>query len=967
MSELPALLSNQAEHQWLRFLPLVAEEAREQVLSREPEIRRAFALSDFIAESAITCPALLPTLLARGDLHSAARYPQYAGWLQARLETVFDEESLKRQLRLFRREAMVAIAWRELLGLSSVEESFVHLSALADTLIGQARDWLYAKACRDSGTPQNAAGEVQRLVILGMGKLGGGELNFSSDIDLIFCYPDNGQTVGGRRSVENQTFFIRLGQQLINVLHQPTRDGQVYRVDMRLRPFGDAGPLAISFAAMEDYYQHHGRSWERYAMVKARVLGDATPEGEALQALLKPFVYRRYIDFGAIDALRKMKGMIEAEVRRKGLTNNIKLGAGGIRDIEFIAQAWQLIRGGREPALQIRHLPDVLATLGRTGDLAPASAESLIADYRRLRRIENILQEIGDQQTQTLPDSPRDQARLVAALGEPDWETFYAGLQQLMVRVHREFATVVGEAEQAPEDVPQLWSDLWLTPLTEAETLPLLTPLYPADPAGMTHQLVTFRTTCQRRSMGPQGREALNRLMPRLLWLICAAPQAEALFARIQDLLLCIMTRSAYLQLLVENQGVLRQLLRLCAASEVIARQLARFPILLDELLDPQQLYNPIPLAAYRGELQQYLMRIPEEDVEQQMEALRQFKQIQLLRISAADIAGALPLMKVSDHLTWLAEAILEEVVNEAWSQLTERHGMPAHCRASGERDFCVVAYGKLGGIELGYGSDLDLVFLHSDAAEGMTDGARPLDVRQFYVRLAQRILHLFSTRTPSGILYEVDMRLRPSGEAGLLVTTLSAYEHYLQQEAWTWELQALVRARAVVGVPALVDGFNQVRQRVLARPRDLHQLGSEVVAMRDKMRQHLLRGGAGEYDLKQGAGGMTDIEFIAQYLVLAHAAVHPDLLTRWSDNVRIFEACVETGLLSAPAAQQLRAAYLAIRDLAHRCTLSGRSRIVTDSELVAERAAVVSVWQQLLGAYGHPPLTTAALPSAGD
>jgi glutamate-ammonia-ligase adenylyltransferase len=591
----------------------------------------------------------------------------------------------------------------------------------------------------------------------------------------------------------------------------------------------------------------------------------------------------------------------------------------------------------------------VLAELGRSGALAQSSVDGLQESYRFLRRVENILQEIGDQQTQTLPESERDRLRLVTALGYADWSCFYHELQQVMALVRREFIAVIGDAEAEQDDVPQIWHDLWQTNLTLEETTPLLLAVCPQEGEALAAALVTFRADCHRRSIGPQGREALNRLMPALLLAIAGHEAPATLFARVQTLLSQIMTRSAYLQLLVENRGVLNQLLQLCAASEVVAKQLARFPILLDELLDPQHLYHPTPLNQYRDELRQYLMRVPEEDVEQQMEAMRQFKQIQLLRISAADIAGALPLMQVSDHLTWLAEAILEEVVAQAWSQLIVRYGLPPHTRQTGERSFCVVAYGKLGGIELGYGSDLDLVFLHGGDPAGVTDGDRPIDVRQFYVRLAQRILHLFSTRTPSGILYDVDMRLRPSGDSGLLVSSLHAYEHYLNHEAWTWEHQALVRARAVVGEAAIVADFNQIRQQVLSRHRDQAALQQEVVAMRDKMRAHLLRGTAEQYDLKQGAGGMTDIEFMAQYLVLAYAEAHPDTMTRWSDNVRIFDTCAEEGLLTDEESARLKKAYLAIRDMAHRCTLSGQSRIVEGGELLAERLWVTALWQKLL------------------
>jgi len=949
MLHLPADLQAHAEQQWLRLQARLEPPVQAAFASHQAELTCLFGLSDFIADSCLQYPLMVLELLQSGELYQARRHADYGPRLAAALAGIEDDEAFKCALRRFRRRHMLVIAWRELLGRAQVEESFSHLTALAETLICGARDWLYAKLCRELGTPCNVEGEPQPLLILGMGKLGGGELNFSSDIDLIFTFPEGGQTQGGRRSLENQAFFIRLGQQLIQALHQTTVDGQVFRVDMRLRPFGDAGPLAISFAAMEDYYQNHGRNWERYAMVKARILGPESQHAQELQRLLRPFIFRRYIDFGAIDALRKMKGLIEAEVRRKGLKDNIKLGAGGIREVEFIAQAYQLIRGGREPALQVRHLPAALQALAELGAMPGPSIQGLLEAYRFLRRVENLLQEIADAQTQTLPEGERDRLRLITALGFADWASCYAQLERVMALVHKEFRQVIGQTEEQDDTGASVfWHDLWHGSQETDELARELLATVGEHCQDLAGPLWRFRQESRRRAIGPQGREALARLMPDLLAAVASRPQPGLLFERVEKLLTQILTRSAYLQLLAENPGALNQLLELCAASGVVAEQLARYPILLDELLDPQQLYHPTPLERYRDELRQYLLRVPEEDLEQQMEALRQFKQIQLLKISAADIAGALPLMKVSDHLTWLAEAILEEVVSQAWSQVTARHGLPPQSRETGEKGFCVVAYGKLGGIELGYGSDLDLVFLHGGEPTGETDGDRPIDVRQFYVRLAQRILHLFSTRTASGILYDTDMRLRPAGEAGLLVSNLAAYQRYQEQEAWTWEHQALVRSRAVYGEPAMRLAFEQVRRAVLSLPRDQAQLAADVLVMREKMRRHLLRGAEGEFDLKQGAGGMVDIEFITQYLVLAHAQAAPEALTRWSDNVRILEECVLAGLLSQQEGQALKQAYLAIRDEAHRCTLSGRSRIVPDRLLASERAQVSALWQRL-------------------
>ena len=947
---LPALLSELAAKQWRRLLERADAQQQALFLSHQPMLLRLLALSDFVAESFIYSPAMLAELLTSERYLQAERSAAYPALLQTALQHVDSEDSLKRVLRQFRREHMVLIAWRELLGLSEVEESFKHLSVLAESLIMAAYDWLYTKMCREAGTPiGRESGEPQRMLIFGMGKLGGGELNFSSDIDLIFAYPERGFTQGGRRELDNQSFFTRLGQQLINALHQQTADGQVYRVDMRLRPFGDSGPLVASFAALEEYYQQHGRNWERYAMVKARIMGPENDDSRYLMQMLKPFIYRRYVDFGAIDALRKMKGMIVAEIRRKGLKNDIKLGAGGIRDVEFIVQAHQLIRGGREPELQVRHMPAALRALQQHHVLTDEEYQTLSSGYHYLRRVENILQEIADQQTQTLPDNDRDRLRVTVAMGYHSWEEFAQALQQVHAAIHQLFSQVIGEQEEQESDVPTAWQDMWHSHLPAEDLVPLLQQQNVAEAEKLATELTHLRDECLHRPIGPQGREALGKLMPRLLSLLVQDATPTELLNRIRKVLLHIAPRSAYLQLLAENPGALKQLLKLCAATPLVAEQLARYPVLLDELLDPAQLYNPTPLNQYRDELRQYLLRVPEDDVEQQMEALRQFKQIQLLKIVAADIAGALPLMKVSDHLTWLAEALLTEAVNQAWGQLTARHGLPPLSVKNGEKNFAVIAYGKLGGIELGYGSDLDVVFIHATEGEGYTNGDKPLSVRQFYVRLAQKIIHLCETRTTSGILYEIDMELRPSGASGMLVSTLNAYEHYLQHEAWVWEHQALVRSRAVYGDAALLAGFERVRAEILSQPREIHSLAKSVADMRNKMRKHLLRGTADQFDLKQSAGGMIEIEFIAQFMVLAYAAQNPALLTRWSDNVRIFESCVEAGLLTEEESITLKKAYLAIRDRAHRCTLSGVTRIIDGQELQEERAAVVALWHKLI------------------
>lgn len=917
--------------------------------------RAALAFSDFIVENLQRHPEWW--LAIQQQAPQPEEWQHYARWLDDDIAAVDSEAALMRALRLFRRRMLVRVAWMQCLGEASTEQSLRQLSVLAEVLIGRARDWVYQACCQDFGTPCNGAGEPQPMLILGMGKLGGGELNFSSDIDLIFAWPENGTTRGGRRELDNAQFFTRMGQRLIKVLDQPTMDGFVYRVDMRLRPFGDSGPLVLSFAALEDYYQEQGRDWERYAMVKARLMGDdADRWSQELQQMLRPFIYRRYIDFSVIQSLRNMKSMIAREVRRRGLTNNIKLGAGGIRETEFIVQVFQLIRGGRERSLQQRSLLPTLAAIGELGLLTQPQVITLRDAYLFLRRLENLLQSLNDEQTQTLPDDALSRSRLAWAMNAESWPVLTARLETHMAAVRAIFDELIGEDIPEPGDRPELleFSGMWQDSLEDAELTPLVPQLDDEQRRALHRALDDFRQDISRRTIGPRGRLAIDQLMPRLLSEICPRDDAAVTFSRLVPLLLGVLTRSTYLELLTEYHGALRHLIRLCAASPMIASQLARYPLLLDELLDPATLYQPTATDAYRDELRQYLMRIPVDDEEQQLEAVRQFKQAQLLRIAAADIAGTLPVMKVSDHLTWLAEAIIESVVQQAWQMMVQRYGRPQHLKNERERGFAVLGYGKLGGWELGYSSDLDLVFLHDCPAETVTDGERSIDGRQFYLRLAQRIMHLFSTRTASGILYEVDARLRPSGAAGMLVSTFDAFDDYQRHEAWTWEHQALVRARVVFGDEALAERFNTIRRAILCLPRAPEALQKEVREMREKMRAHLSNRHKGRWEIKTDEGGITDIEFIAQYFVLAWAAEQPEL-TRWSDNVRIFELAARYDKMPEAEAQALTHAYVTLRDALHHLALQELPGHVEPDAFAVERQTVIASWQRWLASSPAP------------
>ena len=941
LSALPALLRNQAEE--------AARQLGVPLASLSPEEAAGLAFSDFVLENLQQHPDWWQAM--RDQPPQPDEWQHYAAWLNQALSTVDSEASLMRELRLFRRRMLVRVAWMQALQQATTVQSLQQLSVLAEVLISRARDWVWQACCHDFGTPCNADGEAQPLLILGMGKLGGGELNFSSDIDLIFAWPENGTTRGGRRELDNAQFFTRMGQRLIKVLDQPTMDGFVYRVDMRLRPFGDSGPLVMSFAALEDYYQEQGRDWERYAMVKARLMGDDQDRWSLeLQQMLRPFVYRRYIDFSVIQSLRNMKGMISREVRRRGLKNNIKLGAGGIRETEFIVQVFQLIRGGRERSLQLRALLPTLEAIKTLALLPAEQVDALREAYLFLRRLENLLQSLGDEQTQTLPEDALHRARLAWAMNCADWATLMTQLDSQMAAVRTIFDELIGEDTPDIDDQREMaeFQVLWQDQLEDSELAPLVPQLSDDQRLSLHQTLEAFRQDISRRTIGPRGRQALDQLMPRLLSEVCLREDAAVTLSRVTPLLLGVLTRSTYLELLTEYHGALRHLIRLCAASPMVASQLARHPLLLDELLDPATLYQPTATDAYRDELRQYLLRIPTEDEEQQLEAVRQFKQAQHLRIAAADIAGTLPVMKVSDHLTWLAEAIIDSVVRQAWTMMVQRYGRPSHLTSEHERGFAVLGYGKLGGWELGYSSDLDLVFLHDCPADAVTDGERSIDGRQFYLRLAQRIMHLFSTRTASGILYEVDARLRPSGAAGMLVSTFDAFDDYQRNEAWTWEHQALVRARVVFGEAALGERFNAIRRAILSQSRSAEALQTEVREMREKMRTHLSNKHKGRWDIKTDAGGITDIEFIAQYLVLRYAAEQPEL-TRWSDNVRIFELMATYHKMAADEAEALTQAYVTLRDALHHRALQELPGHVEPEAYGAEQQTVLSSWQRWL------------------
>lgn len=933
------LIKSQQAKSWQQFSQQYPEASTSLSGERLVYFQQALALSDFILRSALQAPELVIELFKSEQLLTQCT-PDYEQLLAIKLSDCTSEEQLHKSLRQFRLVQMVHIAVGDFLLDVSLDESLKRLSSLADNLILAAKNWL-SKLCQDKwGVPVNAAGEEQQLLIYGMGKLGGQELNFSSDIDLIFVYPETGETQGVRRTLDNQMFFTRLGQKLITALHQKTADGFVYRVDMRLRPFGESGPLVLSFNAMENYYQDQGRDWERYAMLKARLVGQGKYHGQ-LTKMLRPFVYRRYIDFSVIDSLRRMKAMIAQEVRRKQLNNNIKLGAGGIREIEFIVQVFQMIRGGRVLELQHRNLLTVLPLLVKHGEISQSSAAVLTNSYRFLRRVENIIQALGDQQTQTLPDNDLDQQRLITILADDscaDWASFLQQLVLHMQGVHQQFVELIGEESPNRQAVDQYWSTLWDSQWDDDESItwisqsPQLIANNGDNPCWhsevLWRSLKEFRDEMSKRSMGNRGRQVLDKLIPSLLWHIANLKLSEQSLARVLTVLTTIATRTAYLELLFENEGALKHLIHLCHNSSWVAEHIAKYPILLDELIDPKLFHQAPQLTSYGAELREVMLRVPEEDQEAQMITLRQFKQIKQLRIAAADISGILPITEVSEHLTALAEAMIEEVANLAWQQLSERFGVPSSKAGSQDKGFAVIGYGKLGGIELGYSSDLDLVFVHDADLSESTTGAKQITAGQFYLKLAQRMMHLFNTRMANGILYELDMRLRPSGNAGLLMVHIDTFEHYQKNDAWTWEHQALVRTRIIFAANALAQRFNHIKRDVLATTRDLNTLRNDVQNMRAKMRNHLDKSSPEKVDIKQGRGGLVDIEFFVQYLVLALSAKHPELSAH-SDNISLLENLAKLNLITQQEQQLLTNNYCKLRDFGHHATLQNNEQML--------------------------------------
>jgi len=836
----------------------------------------------------------------------------------------------QQRLRRYRTAASTRLIWRDLTGQDDVPATLAGATHLAEACLHLALTALEQEFTGRHGVVRAADGSAQQLVVFGLGKLGGGELNFSSDVDLVYAYPQGGES-DGARPLAAEEYFARLGQRLARLLDDTTVDGFSHRVDLRLRPFGSAGRVALSFAAMDQYFQREGRDWERYAWLKARAVAGDIAAGEAWLQTLRPFVYRRYLDFTALDGLREMKAAITAEVARRELHEDIKRGAGGIREIEFLCQAVQLIRAGREPVLRERRLLVALQALVNAGQIAADDGAALREAYLFLRRLENRLQMLRDAQTHVLPSDPLDRQRIALGLGYGDWDELRAALAVQQQRVSTEFAALLAprKGQAAPDALASYWRSL-----PEGSNAELLAEAGFLDANGADQSLRDFAQSTGVKSLSDAARARLDRVLPALLHAATRSPQPDAALKRVLGLLQAVLRRTSYLALLDEQPSALARLVDVLARSALLAERLAAYPLLLDELLDVR-VSGPMPdFAGMLAECQQVL---PVEDPESQLRWLNETRLALSFRMAMATLDGRQGAVDSTRQLAELAQAVVITVLKLAEADMHAAHGAVPGGR------FAIIGYGSLGGLELGFGSDLDLVFLHDHpAGVEASDGARPLEPGRWYARLAQKVMALLGAVTAAGRLYDIDVRLRPDGGKGSLVSSLASYTDYQRERAWTWEHQALVRARGVAGDASLLADFEQVRAQTLGRERDHATLYADVLKMRGRMRTELDRSDAARLDLKQGAGGVVDLEFLLQTGVLARSAQVAALLEP-RDTPSLIDALAAAGFLPEDTARALQGAHATLLDVGLACTLDRRPRLAPTTPAIEDACAAIS------------------------
>ncbi|MGU9958279.1 MAG: bifunctional [glutamate--ammonia ligase]-adenylyl-L-tyrosine phosphorylase/[glutamate--ammonia-ligase] adenylyltransferase [Arenicellales bacterium WSBS_2016_MAG_OTU3] len=950
-----------------------ARESLEQLDAYESirkSLPQVFAGSEFIARFCQRENKSFSDLLTSGDLQQSLSADQIAQGLSHALASADVEADYKACLRKFCLRESVRIAWRDLSGWAGLDEVIAARSTLADAVVQHSLAFAYEMTSAAFGKPQLLNDAATPLIVFGLGKLGGGELNFSSDIDLVFAYAEDGETQaapGVRKTISHHEFFVRCARCFIRLVDEITADGQAFRVDARLRPNGDAGPLALSFDAMEHYFQLHGREWERYAWIKARVIGEypapakkKNSHGQHFLKVIRPFVYRKYLDFGAVQSIRDMQRMIENELRKKGSRGNVKLGRGGIREIEFIAQSYQLVHGGRSLNLQTQQLKSAFTELVAAGLIEHEDSNQLWLDYVFLRNVEHRLQMVNQQQTHKLPESGNEQQRLAFTMGFEDWATFSLALGHVQQRVAKQFAKVFGDdksddkgddkSETSDASLGQLWPDA----LDDDNAIGLLSAAGFDDPERALQTLKGFRDGRHYQGFSRDGRKKADDLMPKLLQQIVAEKNPDTALSRVLQVLEQIGRRSSYLVLLRESHVALAQLVSLTSISQWVANWIGQHPVILDELLSPVGTES-LPTRAELGVwLKKRLQTGNEEDLDFAMTVLREFKHGQLLQVAAANMAARITAEDVGHSLSDLATVSLQQVVELARKSIGKRFGKPVVNKANAHEPdgtIGILAYGKLGSRELGYHSDLDIVFLYDASAfeNGETTGGdKNVGLEYYFSRLTQRMVHIITTRTPAGLLYEIDMRLRPSGSSGTVVSSLQAYEAYQMHAAWTWEHQALVRGRLLSNNPDFVVRFETVRKNILMQPRDKTELALQISKMRERMIQANSQSTDALYDIKLDSGGMVDIEFLSQFLVLSGAASEPSIIEPRT-TVDILKCAADLGLIAMTQANGLCDIYYQYVEAERSLKLNEQPALVLQADFSAERKQVRATWKQYL------------------
>ncbi len=958
LTDVPQSLHSIVENFWFDWVKSCEEKSiepdRDLPLSR---LGKAWVCSDFVARNCIRYPAGFYQLLADG-FESGRTIDDYRALVNHVVTTARDETEVMSTLRELRQQEMLRIAWRDLNSLAGVEVILHELTDFAEAVVSLVLQHLEKQQAEIFGMPCDADGEEQPLLVFAMGKMGGGELNFSSDIDLIFVFAEDGETSGPRRKSFYE-FYLAVIHKLVKLLDEVTADGFVYRVDTRLRPFGDSGPMAMSFAGMEQYYQLQGRDWERYAMIKARLISGRESDKKTLRSMLTPFVYRRYLDFSMLESIREMKAMINAQMKRKRMSSNVKLGPGGIREIEFIGQTLQLIRAGREPELRERSIIKVLSLLAEKNYLQKQEVAQLIEAYWFLRKLENRLQMQGDKQTHTLPEDEISRQRLCVAMQVSSWDELLTQLALHQQAVDDVFQNLIASDNEEhavnTSSFALFWADADAGDDQDENIRQYLETSGYSDVDDIVKLLNQLHSSPQLKHLSGDASRLVAKLMESLVEKIADYPDQVILLDRVSRILKALAGRKVYLSLLNEYPAIQLQMLTLCSASEWFTERLTKYPILLDSLLSTAEAFRR--QYDVRRLLALELKRIEGDsennaaDLELQMDRMRQFKRQTVFTVAMLDVFYGEPVEAVSDRLTELANVLLEAILGFAWQAMVEKYGEPG-CIIDGDvfkPAMSIVAYGKMGGNELGYGSDLDIIFVHNSGGEKQqTSGEKAIDNQTFFARVAQRVIHFLNTRTYSGILYEADTRLRPDGHSGLMVSSISAYQAYQQEKAWTWEHQALIRARFVTdnlhGNALIEQEFDRIRSSVLRQPREAGTLLREVVEMREKMRNHLTSKSA-DFDIKQDAGGLVDIEFMTQAGVLLHAAEHADCI-KHTATLELINELKKVGWYERDEAEKISDAYRYFRKLKNWHNLACEA---DESAVPSHRENVVLVWQRLM------------------